>query len=170
MSRPRLSVTTRVSSSFSVATYVTLSQKKYFFEALFLSQQAFPCCHNQCRDRRGFCCDRDFALYSSTLLQHKLSLSQLTGYILPIFCHVSSVFCHDKAHLSILRPLCCGKEIIVVTEFLCHLLGSLLQHTKLCRDRDYFNCSFSLLSYCSFLLFELKPAKHKVSKYSIIWD
>ena len=54
-----------------------------------------------------------------TLSQHKHSLSQLTCYILPIF------FC-DIAHLSIFRLLCCDKGNIVMTEFLCHFLRSLL--------------------------------------------
>ena len=37
MSRPCFSVTTRVSSYFSVATYTTLSRQKSFFEVLLLS-------------------------------------------------------------------------------------------------------------------------------------
>ena len=65
LSRPCLSIVTRVSSSFSVATYITLSRQSYFFEALILSQQAFPCYNNHCHDIRGFCRDRDFVLCSS---------------------------------------------------------------------------------------------------------
>ena len=72
MSRPRLSVMTGVSSSFGVATYFTLSRHKSFFEDLLLSQQAFPCCHNQCRGRRGFCCRQRFCLMFFVMLQHKL--------------------------------------------------------------------------------------------------
>ena len=74
MSRPCLSVTTRVSSSFGITTYVTLSQQKYFFEALLLSQQALPCCYNQCHNIRGFCCDRDFVLCSSLCCDINLSV------------------------------------------------------------------------------------------------
>ena len=65
LSWPCLSIVTRVSSSFGVATYITLSRQRYFFKALILSQQAFPCYNNHCRDIRGFCRDKDFVLCSS---------------------------------------------------------------------------------------------------------
>ena len=202
MSQPYLSVTTRVSSSFNVATYITLPRHKSFFEVLLLSQQAFPCCNNQYRDRRGFCRDRDFAFCSSFCCNINLSVVVVFLYcsliscrdrrylvtteFLPSYCFICSdrsffvaiisshflsrhaVFCRDRAHLSIFKSLCCNKGNIVVTEFLFHFLRSLLRHKKLCRDRDCCNCSFSLLSCWNFFLFELKPAKHKVGKYSII--
>ena len=41
MSRLCLSVMTRVSSSFSVATYITLSRQRSLFEALLMSPQDF---------------------------------------------------------------------------------------------------------------------------------
>ena len=41
-------------------------------------------------------------------------------------------------------------------------------HKTLSRQR-LLQLLFSLLSYCTFLIFELKPTKHKVGKYSIIW-
>ena len=65
LSRPCLSIVNRVSSSFSVTTYITLSKQRYFFEALILSQQPFPCCNNHCHNIRGFYRDRDFVLCSS---------------------------------------------------------------------------------------------------------
>ena len=40
-------------TSFSVATYITLSRQRSFYEALLMSQQSFSCCNNQCRDRRS---------------------------------------------------------------------------------------------------------------------
>ena len=86
MSRPCLSVTTKVSSSFSVAAYVTLSRQKSFFEALLMSQQAFPCCYNQCCDRRGFYCDKDFALCSSLCCNINLSVRVFFLYCFLISC------------------------------------------------------------------------------------
>ena len=74
-------------SSFYVATYITLSLQRPFFEALLLSQHAFPCCNLQCRDRKSLfakevmlsicfiCHDRSFFVSTDFLdSSHFLSL------------------------------------------------------------------------------------------------
>ena len=73
---------------FSVATHITLWQQIYiisvsrqrsFSEALLLSQQDFPCCNLQCRDKKSLvltevllsacfiCCDMSFFVSTDTL-------------------------------------------------------------------------------------------------------
>ena len=118
MSRPCLSIMTRVSSSFSVATYVALSRYKSFFEAFLLSQQAFPCCHNQCRDIRGFCRDKDFSFCSSLCCNISLSVTVF-------FLYCSLISCHDIRYL-------------VATEFL-------PSSCFICSDRSFFVATISSL-------------------------
>ena len=73
-----------------------------------------------------------------------------------------AVFFRDIA-LLLYSILCVAIEKnTIVTFFLSILLRHLSQHTKLYRDIDCCNCLFSLLSYWIFLLFELKPTKHKM--------
>ena len=98
MSRPCLSIMIRVSSSFSVATYIALSRPRSFFKALLMSQQAFPCFHNQCRDIRGFCHNIDYALFSSLCCNINLYVT-----VFFLYCSLTS---------------CCDKISLIATEFL----------------------------------------------------
>ena len=76
-----------------------------------MSQQAFPCFHNQCRDIRGFCHDIDSALCSSLCCNINLNVVVFFPY-----CSLTS---------------CCDKISLVTTEF---LPSSCL----LCRNRSFF--------------------------------
>ena len=132
MSRLCLSVTARVSSSFSVATYITLSRQKIllfatyitlsrrrsFFEFLLMSQQVFPCCNNQCRDRRGFCHNRDSAFCYSLCCSINLSVAVF-------FLYCSLISYRDRRYL-------------VTTEFL-------PSSYFICSDRSFFVATISSL-------------------------
>ena len=77
---------------------------------------------------------------------------QLRNLVATLSLFVSADLLHSSyvlsrhSSFSIFNPLCCDRRNIIVTDFLSHLLRRLSRHTELCRDIDFCNCSFSLLS------------------------
>ena len=103
-------------------------------------------------------------------IQHKKPCRNIISLCLSSFvtffsCSIATR-CHYSQHRSssILNPLCCDRKNTIVTFFLSHSLERLSRHKKLYRDIDCCNCSFFLLSYWIFLLFELKSTKHEVGE------
>ena len=139
MLRP-LSVTTKVSSSFNVATYITLSRQKSFFKALLLSQQAFPCCNNQYRDRdstlcSSFCCNinlsvAEFFLYYSLIScrdrRYLVAIEFLSSscficsdrsfFVTTISSYFLSVFCNDTLSFFATKLICQYSDLCVATK------------------------------------------------------
>ena len=84
---------------------------------------------------------------------------------------------HSSSAMSRHKNICCDRDSLYALSLACTVLRHIatscdiviLVCLKLCCDRECCNCPFFLLLCWNYLIFQLKPAKHKVGDYSITW-
>ena len=96
-----------------------LSRPKLLLQHLFMSQQAFPCCRNQCRDRRGFYRHREsafnLALCCNIIYFHPSRLAMFFPFSVVTYCLLSRQLSFVIIQTFVLRHMKCCCDTVPLT-------------------------------------------------------